>query len=161
MKTSGYNKENTRMKYYIVLDPILYTDPYCIFAQPQTFDKTSILTAFHKQSIAKLFTYEDQAFHYARSLSKNPKGHNSNGFVAPIIECELNLLNAGEQKKEFCRALDGDPDITKTNLICKSITYIEVPIKDVHDEALKKVFFPKESMPTIDLRNHLWTCAIL
>src|SRR4029079_11737360 len=130
------------MKYYIVLNPISHHIPYCIFEKPQTFDKESILTAFHKQSIAKLFTHEDQAFHYARSLSKSPKGHNANGLIAPIIECELNLVSVGEQKKEQCLALDGDPDITKPYLVCKPISYIEVPVTNVHDEALQKVFFP-------------------
>lgn len=149
------------MKYYIVLNPISHNIPYCIFAKPQTFDKESILTAFHKQSIAKLFAHEDQAFHYARSLSKNPKGHNAEGLIAPIIECELNLVNVGKQKKEYCLALNGDPDITNAKLVCKYINYIEVPVAHVQDEALRKVFFPKESMSSINLRSFNPTCSIL
>ncbi len=147
------------MKYYIVLDPISSADPHSLFAQPRKFGKEIILTQFHMQSMAKLFSDEAQALHYARSLSK--RGPKAGGCIAPIIECEREKLAGYEEKHQNCRALDGDPEVTKTNLISESVAYFEVPAKAISENTFLKAFFPKENMPNIDMRPYTWGCVLL
>lgn len=152
------------MKYFIVLNSISNVDHRAMFdsyfAQPRkTYDRETILTAFHSQSIANVFSDEDQALHYARSLSRNGIPPKTSGRIAPIIECELELSNADRQIQKFCLAPDGDSSVTKTNMVGMPIMYFEVPVSQINDNAFTRAFFDKESIPSVNLKSGL-TCTI-
>lgn len=142
------------MKVFILLNPI--SNSQGVFAQPRTFDRAQILAEFVKQANVRVFTSEEQAFIYAKTLemkvSRPPK---ASGEVALILSAELAAKPAGEEKSETKVVWNPynepkDPYPSQNNF-----KFYEVAANSIAVNALREAKFSDRRNVTIDLREQV------
>lgn len=152
------------MKYFILLNPIsnASTGIRGLFAQPCTFDKAQVLEEFKKQDLVRIFTDEQQAFRYAKSIDLKPsRPPKADGEVALILSAELAIKPVGEEKQETKVIWNPDnepkdPYPVKINFVFQLVQANSIPLN-----ALQDAKFSDRRELTVDLRESSGVIASL